>query len=253
MGVFCTVVPDQAKGWQFETLASAKPVETDRADGAVSVLLAHVVSTRCCGETITDKDMGFPEDWRTRAGKSADVGNQETGRTIGLHSLAVAPKLHGCGLGKMIVKAYVQQMNNSGLADRVSLLCQDVRPPHPSARTRAACSPSLLSHSILSRTMSASASLTREPAKPSLVVVAGTTWYGCSFPSPPFEDARLLCDREAYHVPRCLSCPARPGRLSKATTKPSIPKPAIPRFKRKSMGPNRPSRMSGEASAPVAD
>jgi hypothetical protein len=26
----------------------------------------------------------------------------------------------------MIVKAYIQQMNNSGLADRIALLCQDV-------------------------------------------------------------------------------------------------------------------------------
>ena len=120
------MVPSQAKGWQIETLASAKPVETDRADGAVSVLLAHVVSARCRGETVADKDMAFPEDWRVRGGRSADVGHQETGRTIGLHSLAVAPKLHGCGVGKMIVKSYLQQMNNSGLADRVSLLCQDV-------------------------------------------------------------------------------------------------------------------------------
>ncbi|KAK0714641.1 acyl-CoA N-acyltransferase [Lasiosphaeris hirsuta] len=125
IGVFCTVVPDQAKGWHLETLASAKPVETDRADGAVSVLLAHIVSTKCRDTVVTDSDMGLPEDWRTRSGRSADVGHQETGRTIALHSLAVAPKLQGCGVGKMIVKAYLQQMNNSGLADRVALICQD--------------------------------------------------------------------------------------------------------------------------------
>ena len=93
----------------------------------MSVLLAHIVSSKCCGETVSDKDMDYPKDWRNLGGKSVDVGHQEMGRTIGLHSLAVSPKLQGCGIGKMIVKAYLQQMNNSGLADRVSLLCQDVR------------------------------------------------------------------------------------------------------------------------------
>jgi len=120
------VIPSQLKGWTIETLKYAKPVETGRADRAVSVLLAHIVSTRCVGETISDRDMAFPADWRSRAGKPADVGHQESGRTIGIHSLAVAPKLQGCGLGKMIVKAYIQQMNESGLADRIALLCQDV-------------------------------------------------------------------------------------------------------------------------------
>lgn len=120
------MVPDQAKGWEIETLATARPVETDRADKAVSVLLAHIVSTKCSGEIITDSDMDYPRDWRKLGGKSTSVGHQESGRTIALHSLAVSPKLQGCGLGITIMKAYLQQMNNSGLADRVSLLCQDV-------------------------------------------------------------------------------------------------------------------------------
>lgn len=119
-------MPDQLKGWDIETLSAAKTVETDRADRAVSVLLAHIVSTRCCGHTITDKDMDLPKDWRSLGGKCTEVGHQETGRTIGLHSLAVSPKVQGCGIGKTILKAYLQQVNNSGLADRVSLLCQDV-------------------------------------------------------------------------------------------------------------------------------
>lgn len=130
LGVFCTATPAQTAGWQMETLAAAKPVETSRADKAVSVLLAHVLSTRCCGNFITDPDMDYPRDWEDLRGKSVDVGHQDTGRTVALHSLAVSPKLQGCGIGKMIVKAYLQQMNNSGLADRVSLLCQDVSQSH---------------------------------------------------------------------------------------------------------------------------
>jgi len=127
LGVFCTVTPDQVKAceWEIETLSTAQPVETDRADGAVSVLLAHIVSTRCSGTVVTDGDMDYPKDWRTRNGRSTQVGHQEDGRTVALHSLAVHPKLQGCGLGKMIMKAYLQQMNNAGLADRVALICQD--------------------------------------------------------------------------------------------------------------------------------
>ncbi|KAK4231304.1 hypothetical protein QBC38DRAFT_243883 [Podospora fimiseda] len=125
LGVFCTVIPAQAKGWSIETLAHAKPVETDRADGAVSVLLAHIVSTRCRGQVISDSDMDYPKDWRARGGRSADVGHQDSGRTVGIHSLAVLPKVHGCGIGRMILKSYIQQMQSSGMADRVALICQD--------------------------------------------------------------------------------------------------------------------------------
>ncbi|KAL2021958.1 hypothetical protein VTK56DRAFT_6377 [Thermocarpiscus australiensis] len=124
LGVFCTIVPDQARGYDIKTLASARAVETNRADGAVSVLLAHIVATRCAGEVITDADMDFPKDWRTLGGRSADVGHQEGGRTVALHSLAVLPRLQGCGVGRMILKAYLQQMNSTGLVDRVALICQ---------------------------------------------------------------------------------------------------------------------------------
>lgn len=126
------MVPSQVKGWDIETLRHARPVETDRADGAVSVLLAHIISTRCRGDVVSDADMDYPRDWRTRGGRCADVGHQESGRTVAVHSLAVLPRLHGCGVGRMIVKSYLQQMNNSGLADKVALICQDVSPfPHP--------------------------------------------------------------------------------------------------------------------------
>lgn len=132
MGLFCTVVPSQAKDFDIETLATARPVETDRADKAVSVLLAHVVSTRSCSDVVTDNDMDYPRDWRERGGRSAAVGHQEAGRTLAMHSLAVSPRLQGCGLGKMILKSYLQQMNNSGTADRVALICQDVSDHPPS-------------------------------------------------------------------------------------------------------------------------
>lgn len=120
------MVPEQAQDLGIETLPSARPVETDRPDGAVSVLLAHVVGTRCRGDLVADADMDYPRDWRTRGGRTADVGHQEGGRTIGVHSLAVLPRLQRCGIGQMIMKAYLDQMKNSGLVDRVALICQEV-------------------------------------------------------------------------------------------------------------------------------
>jgi len=127
LGVFLTVIPEQAKKAGLETLSTARPVETGRVDGAVSVLLAHIISTRCRGDIITDADMGYPKDWRTRGGRTDEnLGHQEAGRTVGVHSLAVLPRLHRCGIGQMIMKAFLDQMKNSGLVDRVALICQDV-------------------------------------------------------------------------------------------------------------------------------
>ncbi|KAF2996944.1 hypothetical protein E8E14_001533 [Neopestalotiopsis sp. 37M] len=127
MGVFCTVSPEAAKGWEIETCKTAHAVETGRDDGSVSVLFAHIVGTRCRGEVITDADMDYPRDFRTvkgTANRSGYVGHREDGRTVAIHSLAVHPKLQGCGLGKLIMKAYMQQINNSGTADRISLIAQ---------------------------------------------------------------------------------------------------------------------------------
>jgi ribosomal protein S18 acetylase RimI-like enzyme len=126
LGLFCTVVPSEAKNFEAETLAAARLVETGRHNDAVSVLLAHVISTRSLSEIVTDADMDYPRDWRTRGNQCAGVGHQDAGRTIALHSAAVLPKMQGVGLGKMLLTSYLQQMNGSGLADRVALLCQDV-------------------------------------------------------------------------------------------------------------------------------
>lgn len=128
-GIFCSIVPSEAKDKDFalETLPVANPVETGRANGAVLALCAHVVSTLGNGPVVTDADMSYPVNWRDQeSSKSSGLGHQVMGRTVCLHSFAVAPKLQGCGLGKLMMKSYLQQINNSGVADRVALICQDV-------------------------------------------------------------------------------------------------------------------------------
>lgn len=126
MGVFCTVVPGRGKRCEIETLASAKPVETDRVNGAVSVLLGHIIATRSSSDLIVDGDVEVPSDWRTAGTRSSTsgVGHQESGATVAIHSLAVAPHVQGCGIGQLLMKSYLQQINNSGIATRVVLVCQ---------------------------------------------------------------------------------------------------------------------------------
>ncbi|KAK2613741.1 hypothetical protein N8I77_000632 [Diaporthe amygdali] len=124
LGVFCTVVPDLARDFDIETFAHAHPVETDRADQAKSVLLAHIIATASSSSTVQDSDMDIPAGWQTSQGKHVEKGHQEGGRTICVHSLAVSPKLQGCGLGKLIMKSFLQQMKSLG-AERVALICQD--------------------------------------------------------------------------------------------------------------------------------
>lgn len=70
--------------------------------------------------------MEIPASWRTARNKDLSKGHLEGGRTICLHSLAVSPKLQGCGLGKLAMKSFMQQMKGLG-AERVALICQDVR------------------------------------------------------------------------------------------------------------------------------
>lgn len=127
LGIFCTFSPDKLEPGQkveLETLSAAKPVETNRPDHTVSVLLAHIVSTKSNSRVVTDNDMDFPRDYQNPSRKPSPLGHKEEGRTVALHSLAVSPKLQGCGLGKLIIKAYLQHIKQDNLADRVALIAQ---------------------------------------------------------------------------------------------------------------------------------
>ncbi|KAK0121379.1 hypothetical protein ONS96_011552 [Cadophora gregata f. sp. sojae] len=122
-GIFCTVVP--GSGFEIETLAAGKPVETSRRNGAVSVLLGHVISTKTNDAVATDQSMGVPEDWESASPKPSKVGHQEDGRTIVLHSVAVLPGFQGRGIGRVLMMSYMQHMNGAGIADKLSLIAHD--------------------------------------------------------------------------------------------------------------------------------
>ncbi|KAH8898883.1 acetyltransferase [Thozetella sp. PMI_491] len=95
------------------------------ADSDDDVLVAHVISTRSNNKTVADEDMAYPADWRANPQAKSDVGHQPEGRTITLHSLAVAPARQNSGFGKALVKSYIEQMKQTGEIDRVAILTYD--------------------------------------------------------------------------------------------------------------------------------
>jgi predicted N-acetyltransferase YhbS len=75
--------------------------------------------------------MGLPGDWQARRsslprpGEDEPIGHQEEGRTIALHSVAVAVEHQKKGLGTVVMKAYIQRIKDSKIADRIALLAHD--------------------------------------------------------------------------------------------------------------------------------
>lgn len=56
------------------------------------------------------------------SGEGDMVGHVEHGRTIAVHSVCVLPTHQHLGLGKMVLKAFIQRMETSGIADRIAIL-----------------------------------------------------------------------------------------------------------------------------------
>ncbi|KAI1369655.1 hypothetical protein F5Y08DRAFT_99879 [Xylaria arbuscula] len=126
MGLFCTVAPSKTEGWDIDTLQTAHVVETGRDDAAVSVLLAHIVATRSHDNVVTDNSMAYPQGGNiTETTDESKLGHQQFGRTVCIHSLAVHPKLQGVGMGKLILKSYLQQVKQADIADRIVLICRE--------------------------------------------------------------------------------------------------------------------------------
>lgn len=84
-------------------------------------MLGHIVATKTTNNAVHDEDMEIP------ASSSPDpkVGHKEDGRTICIHSLAVLPEYQGKGLGKTLMKAYIQRMESHGVADRLALIAHE--------------------------------------------------------------------------------------------------------------------------------
>ncbi|KAA8573947.1 hypothetical protein MFRU_001g01960 [Monilinia fructicola] len=120
LGIFCTMMPGSDP--EIETLSTGRPVETSRKNGAISVLIGHVVAAKTHDLTASDASMGVPDGWEATKPPRTSLGHQEDGRTIVIHSVAILPAFQGRGLGRILMTAYMQQMNGAGIADRLALI-----------------------------------------------------------------------------------------------------------------------------------
>ncbi|KAI9662841.1 MAG: hypothetical protein M1821_007888 [Bathelium mastoideum] len=120
IGLFTSASPDSEAN-KLCTAATAGPVLTGEPDRKL-VLLAHVIVTKTTNRVVKDEDMAIPEDGQEQSALNARLGHQEQGRTIALHSLAVVPEYQHMGLGKMLLKAYIQRIQASEVADQIALI-----------------------------------------------------------------------------------------------------------------------------------
>lgn len=121
LGLFCTLLP--FSDMKPETLATSRPVETNRPNGAVSVLLGHITAVMTDDLTTVEKSFDFPPNCDSENSEPSLSGHREAGRTIVLQSVAVLPEFRGRGIGKILVTAYRQQMNTANIADDLAVLC----------------------------------------------------------------------------------------------------------------------------------
>jgi hypothetical protein len=94
------------------------------------VLLAHVISTKSTNKPVRDEDMDYPPNWKSDPQGDYDVGHKKNGRTIALHALAVSPDYQRSGLGKAIMRAYIERMKQINAGDRISILTYDRLVPY---------------------------------------------------------------------------------------------------------------------------
>ena len=123
------------------------------------MLLAHAIATLTTAPAVTDASMGLPpppppnnsststdtstlplpadgisqsdppkpapEQPNSAAAAAATPGHHALGRTLAIHSVCVAPRFQRQGNGKTLLKAYLQRMEGSGIADRAALLAHE--------------------------------------------------------------------------------------------------------------------------------
>ena len=120
LGIFTSIEKSDTDVPKTPTAETSAPVYSGAPDRK-SVLLGHIVATKTTNDTVTDDDMAIPSSDQP----DPKLGHKEAGRTICIHSLAVLPDYQGKGLGKTLMKAYLQRMESHGVADRTALLAHE--------------------------------------------------------------------------------------------------------------------------------
>jgi len=123
VGIFTSAGPDSTDQ-QAATAPAARPTES-AAPERKSILLAHAVVTKSRNSTLQDEDMALPSNWPENPQAEPHLGHKEDGRTVCLHSLAVLPRYQRRGLGTILMKAYIERVSQSGVADRIALITHE--------------------------------------------------------------------------------------------------------------------------------
>ncbi|QPG76871.1 hypothetical protein FOA43_004265 [Brettanomyces nanus] len=93
-------------------------------------LIGHIMGTKIYDQKITERTMGIPkltEDLLPdpTVPNNDKVGHVEGSRIIGIHSVVIDQKYRGLKLGSLLVKDYLQKMNQQCVADRVVLIAKE--------------------------------------------------------------------------------------------------------------------------------
>jgi GNAT superfamily N-acetyltransferase len=120
-GLFCTTAENQdsIEGTGRIANQNLEAVGTDTVKLRL-VMAAHAISTLGKSKVVTETDMDLP-------GVQVPIESDADGRTICLHSFAVSPEFQGKGLGRAALDAYLRTTAQLGTADRVALICKEVR------------------------------------------------------------------------------------------------------------------------------
>lgn len=120
LGVFTSLEKSETNPPKTPTAETSAPVYSG-APERKSVLLGHIVATKTTNKTVADDDMAIPAS----GNPDPKHGHKEAGRTLCIHSLAVLPEYQGKGLGKTLMKAYLQRMESHGVAERAALIAHE--------------------------------------------------------------------------------------------------------------------------------
>ncbi|MCJ1286699.1 hypothetical protein MMC26_006045 [Xylographa opegraphella] len=131
LGLFSstTTLPTPATQAAFD---AARPPDSSTPSHR-AVLLGHVIGTLTDAPAVTDASMEIPQSLPSHPDHLPTApppdthdtevsGHRPLGRTIAIHSVCILPTHQNLGLGKTLLKAYMQRMESSGIADRIALL-----------------------------------------------------------------------------------------------------------------------------------
>jgi ribosomal protein S18 acetylase RimI-like enzyme len=122
LGLMTSATPNSTI-YNAPTAATGPPADSINPERK-EVLLGHIFATKTRNQTVKDADMALPADWE-KSTPQPGIGHDEAGRTLAIHSVAILPQLQRQGLGRMLMRAYIQRVESSGIADRIALLSHE--------------------------------------------------------------------------------------------------------------------------------